>query len=132
MGKMKKFLLFLILFVGIVFAAYADEGRGSCIVKGTQNDYVEVTAYSDGKGQGNFVISNSSSKPLVSVYIRVTADVEHKTVQGRYENIILFSGNYTEGVEPYQSKNVLFSFPAGRGIRNISVEVNNPTCVSNK
>lgn len=112
---------------GTAFCLFADEGRGSCVVNGTDNDYVEVTAYSDGGGKGNFVIANSSSKPLMSVYVVITADVKGMT--NAYESKTLYRGNFTEKVEPYQSRNVVFAYPSNyRVIRNISVKVSNPTC----
>lgn len=123
---MKNIFCTALLLFGIAFGAYADEGRGSCIISGTDNDYVEVTAYSDGKGSGNFVIANSSSKPLMSVYVTITAEVAKTNV---YETKILYQGNYTGKVESYSSKNVDFTYSGSYNkIRNISVTVNNPTC----
>lgn len=123
---MKKFFISAVIILGATFSAFADEGRGSCVVNGTSNDYVEVTAYSNGGGEGNFVIANSASKPLMSVYIVITAEVFHG---GTYNSQTLYRGNFTEKVEPYQSRSVNFTYPSGyKTIRNISVEVSNPTC----
>ena len=123
---MKKFFISAVMFLGAIFSVFADEGRGSCAVNGTSNDYVEVTAYSNGGGKGNFVIANSASKPLMSVYIVITAEVK----QGfAYESKTLYRGNFTEKVEPYQSRSVDFTYPSNyMALRNISVEVGNPTC----
>lgn len=122
---MKKFFISVILFLGMAFNAFADEGRGSCLVNGSINDYVEVTAYSEGGGTGNFVIANSAAKPLMSVYIVITAEVSNG---GNYVLKTLYSKNFTEKVESYQSRNVEFTYPNWRNIRNIKVEVSNPTC----
>lgn len=125
---MKMFLLTIILFLCATFYSFADEGRGSCIVNGTDNDYVEVTAYSNGGGTGNFVIANSSSKPLMSVYVVITAEVRKGTTN-IYESKTLYRGNFTEKVESYQSRNVEFTYSNDyKVIRNISVQVSNPTC----
>lgn len=123
---MRKFLLITLLFFYIPCWLLAEEGHGSCVILGTQNDYVEVTAFSEGSGKGNFVIANSSSKPLMSVYITIKAEVKNGAV---YELKTLYSGNYTEKVEPYQSKNVDFTYPNNyKTLKNISVEIRNPTC----
>lgn len=125
---MKKVFLAIILCVSAIFSTFADEGRGSCIVSGTDNDYVEVTAYSNGGGTGNFVIANSSSKPLMSVYIIITAEVK-KGYSDMYESKTLYRGNFTDKVEPYQSRTENFTYSKDyKVIRNISVEVSNPTC----
>ena len=123
---MKGFFLTTILYFTTTILLFADEGRGSCIVNGTSNDYVEVTAYSDGGGKGNYVIANSSSKPLMSVYVVITAEVKRGAI---YELKTLYRGNYTDKVESYQSRNVDFTYPSDyKVVRNISVEVSNPTC----
>ncbi len=119
---MKKLLIAVVIFLCATFSAFADEGRGSCVINGTANDYVEVTAYSDGGGKGNFVIANSASKPLMSVYIVITAETSNGAT------VTLYRGNFTEKVEPYQSRNVDFTYPNYSGIHNIKVEVSNPTC----
>lgn len=125
---MKKVFFATILYFGLISSAFADEGRGSCIVSGTDNDYVEVTAYSNGGGTGNFVIANSSSKPLMSVYVVITAEVR-KGISNIYESKTLYRGNFTEKVEPYQSRTENFTYSEDyKVIRNISVEVSNPTC----
>lgn len=125
---MKKSFLTALLFLGIAYYSSADEGRGSCIVNGTANDYIEVTAYSDGGGKGNFVIANSASKPLMSVYVVITAEVK-RGATNIYESKTIYRGNFSEKVEPYQSRNVDFTYSSDyKVIRNISVEVSNPTC----
>ena len=124
---MKRLFVATIMVLGVAFSSFADEGRGSCVVNGTDNDYVEVTAYSDGGGKGNFVIANSASKPLMSVYVVITAEV--KSMTNTYESKTLYCGNFTGKVEPYQSKNVDFTYPINyKVIRNISVKISNPTC----
>lgn len=125
---MKNIFWMTFLLLGVTFGAYADEGRGSCIISGTNSDYVEVTAYSNGGGIGNFVIANSASKPLMSVYVVITAEVKRGTTN-IYETKTLYSGNFNEKVEPYQSRNVEFSYSKDyKVIRNISVDVSNPAC----
>ncbi len=115
------------MILGAAFSSFADEGRGSCMVNGTNNDYVEVTAYSDGGGKGNFVIANSASKPLMSIYVVITAEVRGMT--NTYESKTLYRGNFTDKIEPYQSRNVDFTYPSNyKVIRNISVVISNPTC----
>ena len=125
---MKRFLSLLLICFCASIKLFADEGRGSCIINGTENDYVEVTVFSAGGGSGNYVIANSSSKPLMSVYIDITADVK-KPGTNTYETKTLYSGNYTEKIEPYQSKSVDFTYPNSyKDIRNIVARVSNPTC----
>lgn len=125
---MKKLFITTIMILSAAFDSLADEGRGSCVVNGTDNDYVEVTAYSNGGGKGNFVIANSASKPLMSVYVVITAEVRRGSTN-IYESKTLYRGNFTEKVEPYQSRNVDFTYSSDyKIIRNISVEISNPTC----
>lgn len=126
---MKKILLCSLLFQSILLSAFSEEGRGSCKINGTTNDYIEVTAYTNGDGKGNYVIANSASKPMMSVYIVIMAEVKKGTLNV-YESKTLFRGNYLGKVEPYQSQNVDFTFPKEyKVIRNISVAVSNPTCL---
>lgn len=137
---MKKFLI-IILFLGgfFSFSLYAEEGRGSCIIAGTANDYVEVTAYisPDGAGNltGNLVVVNSSSKPLMSVYIKVIADIASKV--GEYVNAhsvrngaTIYECNYipNNAIAAYSSASIPVSISGYEVISNIQVVVNNPTC----
>lgn len=125
---MKKWVLTIFLSAGIAFTSLADEGRGSCVVNGTADDYVEVTAYSEGKGSGSFVIANSASKPLMSLYIVITAEVT-KVGSNTYEPKTLYRGNYIGKVDSYSSQKVDFTYSGTySNIRNIAVSVDNPTC----
>lgn len=126
---MKRIFLTVALLLSFAFASFADEGRGSCIVTGTDSDYIEVTAYCDGKGCGNFVIANSATKPLMSLYIVITAEVS-TTISGEtFQTVTLYSGNYTGKIESYASTTVEFTHPKSyQRIRNIQVTVSNPTC----
>lgn len=129
---MKKFVITAIAIFGLIFNLFADSGRGHCKIQGT-NDYVEVTAYASKDGTGSFVISNGSSRPLVSAYIVITAECGYMYKDGEvfWNTQTIYSGNYTDGVNAYQSKSIDFNFNGQRshyGLRNISVSVSNPSC----
>lgn len=121
---MKKILLVFFFVIGTAFRGFADEGHGGCVISGT-NEYVEVTAYSDGKQKGNFVIANSASKPLLTLFITITAEVSNNN--SSYETKTIYEKNYNGRIEPNQSAFVDFTYNWNY-IRNIQVRVSNPVC----
>lgn len=86
---------------------------------------MEVTAYSDGKQKGNFVIANSASKPLLTLFITITAEVSNNN--SSYETKTIYEKNYNGRIEPNQSAFVDFTYNWNY-IRNIQVRVSNPVC----
>lgn len=126
--NMKKFFVIIAILFASTAIVLAEEGEGSCKINGTANDYVNVTAYTDGDGKGNFVIANSSSKPLMSLKIEIIAtDINGKEVT-------IYNKNYNaKKVEPYQSHNVEFTYPKlyNSKVKNITVKISNATCVNN-
>lgn len=132
---MKKIILSIIAVIGVMLNTFADGESTSCKIPGT-NDYVEVTAYADENGNGSYIISNGSSRPLVSLRVTITAEVSDVYNWGaQWTTRTIYSQNYTEVVPPYQSVSVPFTFKAprikksnGGGIGALTITIGNPSC----
>ncbi len=135
---MKKIIILTCLLLVSIFPVFAEEGSGYCKIAGTANDYVEATAYLDAVGgdniSGNIVISNSSSKPLMSVRINVTAEVyvfilgkNGEKNRSEWRQVTIYDSNYTKQIAAYSNGAIPVTIK-GSQIRNIRVSVNNPTC----
>lgn len=134
---MKKFLLILIGFFYATFA-FADNYRAtnSCRIAGTTNDYVEATVYvtttAHGKISGYVMISNSSSKPLMSYKIVVTAKKSTKYHTGEeYTPLTLHNETHHKKCEPYSNTTIEFTCDKstyGGHLKDLEVEITNPVC----
>lgn len=131
----KKLFLAISLAIFSLGISYAEEGTGSCLVRGTANDYVEATAYLnvvDGYVKGNAVISNSASKPLMSYKLTVTADVmiskNYYTGEEHWQNITFFSSNCHQECEAYKSTSIDLKSAQGLKVKDVRVSISNATC----
>lgn len=133
-----KRILFLICFITCLYCNIsAEQNAGYCKIAGTINDYVQATANLNAIGggtiSGNIIISNSSSKPLMSLHIYVTAEVETFVLDSRNGNhnewntVTIYNSYYTKKIPAYSSESINVSCD-GNKIRNISVTVSNATC----
>lgn len=133
---MKKLLLmFTLLCACITINAGTDSGSGSCIIRGTSNDYVEATAYltaSNGEISGYVNISNSSSKPLMSYRLTVTAEVVTVYSHGNltWTTKTFCDQTYHKKCEPYSDTSIELKTLSGHAgyVRNVRVSISNPTC----
>ena len=134
---MKKFLFMLVMMCCTLFAM-AEEKTTSCKVGNSDTEYVSATAYvvSGGVGKCNsyITIANSSNKPLVSLYITVTAEKATQVDNGKYtwEEVTLYSGNkyFSPAVNPNMTTRLdAKSFNSARSlVRNINISIGNPSC----
>ena len=137
---MKKIILMFIVSVLFVATAFADEGSSSssCRIAGTANDYVEATAYitaNNGKVEGYVLISNSSSKPLMSYRLVVKVDkvVTYYYGQLNWKTETMCDQTFHTRCEPYSNTRIDLSpirTHAGY-VKNVTVYINNPTCGNN-
>ena len=134
---MKKFLFLLIGLFYTTFA-FADkyDATKSCRIEGTTNDYVEATVYVTTTVQGNIsgyvIISNSSSKPLMSYKIVVTAEKSTKYHTGEeYTPITLHSATHHKKCDPYSEATIEFTCNQktyGGHLKNLNLSITNPVC----
>ena len=109
-----------------IVASYADN-TANCTVR--DGGYAEVTFYppqSASKGdQGEFIIANSSSLPLLSIQVRIEAKLD---TGNNYT--VIFDRNVTLNppVSPYQSYVYKFNLPKYYNIKDIKISVGGPVC----
>lgn len=123
----RKILFAIVVAVFSSMATFAEEGSGSCKVQGTDNDYVEATAYLHNVGnkiEGSVTISNSSSKPLMSYRLEVTAEV----LWHGWKQTTLLSSTMHKKCEPYMSTEIPLTSVNGTEVRNVQVKISNATC----
>ncbi len=136
---MKKILMLIAMVAMFGMNAFAEQGYGSCVIRGTANDYVEVTAnlYSVSNGReisGTFTIVNASSKPLMSAYITITAEVNTGTDPNGnliWKRQTLYQGNWhptKTNLQPNDRETIELYRVMGYDTRGVQVSVSNPTC----
>ena len=120
-----------------VATAFADEASssGSCKIAGTANDYVEATAYvtaEDGMVNGYVLISNSSSKPLMSYRLVVKVDKVSLYYYGelKWKTETMCDQTYHVKCDPYTNTRIdLPSIKTHAGyVKNVTVSIGNSTC----
>ncbi len=134
---MKKLFLILVFSGLFITNSFADNDEASdyCRIEGTANDYVEATAYveaDNGKINGYVIISNSSSKPLMSYRLVVTAERVRTYYHGEltWETGTMFDSTCHVRCEPYSNTRVDLSTlnTFGGYVRGVTVSIGNPTC----
>ena len=128
---MKKALIILAIMACLINGINAEEGY--CKVPGT-NDYVQVTlntvptSNKNGDITDKFVVINSSSRPLVSARVIITAEITTTYGQGDFWNNVTLYDDHVYNIGQFSSKPVEFSLKQYIKIRNINVQVENPSC----
>ena len=134
---MKKIILMFIVSVLFVATAFADEvsSSSSCRIAGTANDYVEATAYitaNNGKVEGYVLVSNSSSKPLMSYRLIVNVDkvVTYSYGELNWRTETMCDKTFHIKCEPYSNTKIDLSPSRTHAgyVKNATVSINNPTC----
>lgn len=111
---------------------YAEEATTSCMIGGSNTDYVSATAYTT-KSSGYVTIANSANKPLVSLYITVEAEAcTYYNGELQWHPITLLRKNvyFSPAVSPNQTTRVeCDKVESYNGmLRNITVSIGNPSC----
>lgn len=130
---MKK--LFAILFVTIMnVAAFAEDGYGTCRVPGS-DEYIEVSV---SVSNGKMIICNASSRPVVSVFVSISAteycskDINGKEWTSPVKYKATLFNNRVWTLAPYERKEVNIKVPETHpyhiGWKDVNVTVNNPNC----
>ncbi|MCH5177808.1 MAG: hypothetical protein J1F25_07270 [Prevotellaceae bacterium] len=134
---MKKIFSILIAMLFVCVAtAQAQEGSGSCVIRGTANDYVHATAYLQSTGNhqvgGTVSIANSSSKPLLSFHLTVKCDrIDYVDGEKRLVNVALINQDYhpRPAIGAYDGKDIpIPGIRAPNGVENVTVTISNATC----
>ena len=130
---MKKNLV-LLCFVIISVIAYAEDGYGTCKVPGS-NEYIEVSV---SISEGKMRISNSSSRPVVSVFVSIkateycSADKDGKVWKNPKTYSATLFNDRVWTLAPYETKEVSIkvpnSHPYHKAWKDVVVSVNNPNC----
>lgn len=130
---MKKFLVMLCV-AWMSVALFAEDGYGTCRVPGS-SDYIEVSV---NISDGTMTISNSSPRPVVSVFVSVKAteycskdkNGDQWTSPVKYPATLF--NDRVWSLEPYGSKTVSIKVPSTHpyhmGWKDVNVSVNNPNC----
>lgn len=115
-------------------ALFAEDGYGTCRVPGS-SDYIEVSV---SISNGEMRISNASSRPVVSVFVSVTAtEYCSKDKDGNvWSNPVKYKATLFNdrvwSLAPYETKTVSISVPETHpyhmGWKEVNVSVNNPNC----
>ncbi|MBQ2980266.1 MAG: hypothetical protein IJE18_09190 [Bacteroidaceae bacterium] len=123
---MKKIISIALAMMLCIVASYADN-TANCKVR--DGGYAEVTFYppqsaSEGE-QGEFIIANSSSLPLLSIQVKIEAKLNN-----RNNYTVIFDRNATLNppVSPYQSYVYKFNLPQYTKIEDIKITVGGPVC----
>lgn len=126
---MKKILVLLCFFItGVI--AYAEDGYGKCSIN--SSDYIEVSV---NISDGIMRVANSSSRPVVSVFINVEATEycaydENGQGFGKTYKATLFSDRVWS-LASYEVKEVKLNVPNTHPYHvrwDAVVKVNNPIC----
>lgn len=133
--RMKKILFLMMMF--ITLSLNAEEATSSCMVGNSNTEYVQATAYTtkDGtsKGSASVTIANGSNKPLLSLYITVTAE-KCTAFSNRLEwtPVTLYKGNkfFDPAVAPNSTTKIQCNSVSSYGgeLRNIDIKIGNPSC----
>lgn len=132
--KTMKKLIALLCVVMLNVALFAEDGYGTCRVPGS-SDYIEVSV---SISNGEMRISNSSSRPVVSVFVSVTAteycskdEKGQEWTSPKTYKATLFNDRVWS-LAPYETKTVSINVPSThsyhQGWRDVNVTVNNPNC----
>lgn len=120
----------------IAFMAQAEEATTSCMVGNSNTEYVQATAYttkSGNMGSATITIANGSNKPLVSLYVTVTAETCTQYSDGqKWSPVTLYDGNifFNPAIAPNSTTQVKCNSVSSLygNLRNINIRIGNPSC----
>ena len=116
----KLIISFLLLFVS--FAANAQDAQGSCTVPGTSN-YISADVYLSSDAH-TVKVANGSEKPVASITVVITADVNQGYTNGR-KNVEVFRNTFYN-IQAWGNDDKTFTYKGN--LSNVQVKVYNPVC----